>query len=153
VIEIESPEIVLIGFTLAAMLTDDHARHGLEHLARPHDRPRIELGGRHRALTCSRCDSDEVLSRVVDVRDVSERARAGDNDIGIQGERQDGIGHRTAHRNNVQRSARHAEVEQAKRDLRRAGRYVVELIPPFVICGRRKLGSPNDQVNGDARQN
>ena len=39
-----------------------------------HDRARVELRGGDRALAGGRRDADEVLRRVLDVGDVSERA-------------------------------------------------------------------------------
>ena len=43
VIEVEPAQEVLVGFPLAAVLRDDHAGHGLEHLGLAHERAHVEL--------------------------------------------------------------------------------------------------------------
>ena len=43
VIEVESTQVVPIGFALSAVLADDQPRDSLEHLTRPHDRPIEDL--------------------------------------------------------------------------------------------------------------
>ena len=63
VIEVEAAQVVLVRLSLAAVLADDHARHGLEHFARAHDRPRVELPRRDRALARRLRDADEILRR------------------------------------------------------------------------------------------
>ncbi len=50
VIEIEAAQVILIRLSLAAVLTDDQARHRLQHFARAHDRPLLDLTRGHRAL-------------------------------------------------------------------------------------------------------
>ena len=46
VIEVEAAQVVLVGLALAAVLADDDARHGLEHFAGAHDRPRVRAAAR-----------------------------------------------------------------------------------------------------------
>ena len=49
-IEIEPAQEILIGFSLSAVLGDDHAGDGLEDLALAHERPHLELFARDGAL-------------------------------------------------------------------------------------------------------
>ena len=63
VIEVEAAQVVLVRLALAAVLADDDARHGFEHFAGAHDRPRVELPRRDRALARRLRDADEVLGR------------------------------------------------------------------------------------------
>ena len=60
VIEIESAQVVLIGFSLSAVLADDQSRNGLEHLTGPHDRPIEDLLRRNRPFTRRAGDADEI---------------------------------------------------------------------------------------------
>ena len=61
VIEVEAAQKVLVRFALAAVLRDDHARHGLEHFALPHQRSHVELLRRDRTLARRLRDADQVL--------------------------------------------------------------------------------------------
>jgi hypothetical protein len=85
VIQIESTQIVLVGLSFTAVLTDDHPGDGLEHFASPRHRPRIELPRRDGALARRLRDPDEILRRILGVREVRERRLAGHGDIGAQG--------------------------------------------------------------------
>ena len=75
VIEIEAAEVVLIGFAFSAVLTDHDARYRFQHLAGPHDRPRIELSRGDRPLTGGLGDAHQILRRVLDegFRTIAER--------------------------------------------------------------------------------
>ena len=99
VIEVESAQEVLVGFALAAVLRDDHARHGLEHFALPHDRPDVELPRGDRALARRLRDADEILGRVLDVGQVRERPLADHGDVGVERQVHDFVvGHRSGRR-------------------------------------------------------
>lgn len=74
VIEVEPAQVVLIRLPLAAVLADDHARNRFEHLAGTHHRPGIELCCGDGALAGGCGDADERCCRVLDIRDVPERA-------------------------------------------------------------------------------
>ncbi len=95
VIEIEAPQVVLIGFPLAAVLADDDAGHGFEYLAGPHDGPRLELPRGNGALTRGLRNTHQVLRRIGDVRKIGERVLAGDGHIGVQRQTQHRV---SAHR-------------------------------------------------------
>jgi hypothetical protein len=92
VIQIEAAQEVLIGFSLATVLRDDHAGHCLEHLALPHEWPHIELLRGDRALTRRCRDADQVFRGVLGVGEIDERALADDHDFRVQGQMQHLVG-------------------------------------------------------------
>ena len=73
VVEIHAAQEVLIGFAFAAVLGDDQAGRGLEHFARPLDRPRVQ-----------RFTGDALLARCIG-RFRLEGARRGHGDGGQDG--------------------------------------------------------------------
>ena len=91
VIEVEPAQVVLVGLAFAAVLADDHARDGLEHLGRAHHRTGVELAGGDRALAGRLGDPDQVLGRPLDVGEVGERGLAGDGDVGGERQREHGV--------------------------------------------------------------
>jgi hypothetical protein len=61
VVEVEPAQEHLVRFAGAAVLRDDHARHGLEDFARTHSRPRVEFGRADDALRGSHALADRVV--------------------------------------------------------------------------------------------
>jgi hypothetical protein len=86
VIEIEPAQEVLVRLTLAAVLCDDDAGHGLEHLALSHEWADVELLGGDRTLTRGRGDADEIFSGVFDVGEVRKCAFSDDDNFGTERE-------------------------------------------------------------------
>ena len=83
---------------------------------------------------------DEILGRVLDVGDVSERAASGHDHVGVQ---RRASGRRPRYRDarlpTHDPCAQHAEIEQAKCELGAAGRHVVELIRAGLVGHGRQL--------------
>lgn len=52
------------------MLADDHARHRLEDLAGSHDRPCLNLSGRHGAFTRRGGHADQAVLGVFEVGEI-----------------------------------------------------------------------------------
>ena len=125
-IQVESTQVVLIRFALAAVLADDDARDGLEHFARSHEGPPVELSGRDRALAGRLRDADKVLSRMFDVSQVGKRPFAGDGDVGVQREMQHDVDARRRQRQH-ELPPETCEIDQRERDLHAARRHSVEL--------------------------
>ena len=153
VVQIESPQVVLVGLPLAAVLADDQARHRFEHLARPHDGPRFELRRGDGADAGGVGDAHQVLARVLQVGDVAERARAGHHHVGGQRQRQRGI--------NLQRLAggrhrhllpRRREVHQPERERGRSRRRPLDVVLPGRVGGRGRHGAPGFEVDGHPRE-
>ena len=85
VIEVETSQVVLIRLAFSAVLTDHHSRNGFEHLARAHDRTRVELAGGDGSLTGGLGDAHQILCRVLRVSEVRERGFAGDRHVRVEG--------------------------------------------------------------------
>ena len=152
VIEIEATEVVLIRLALAAMLAHDQAGHGFEHLAGAHHRPGIQLGGGDGSLAGSRSNADEVGRGILDVRDVSEAAGPGDDDVGAQRQRHDRVGRDRRAARHRDGAPKHAEIEKPESELGAARRNRIESIAADVVGGGCQLLRVDDQVDRDARQ-
>ena len=64
----------MIGLAPAGVRARDHAGHGLEHFANPHERADLELPGGNGALTGRLRDANQVLLRIFHVSQIGERA-------------------------------------------------------------------------------
>jgi hypothetical protein len=73
VIEIESTKVILVGFALAAVLTDDETGYRLQNFGRPVDGTDGELRSGDRTLAGGRRHADQVFSRVLDLGEIAER--------------------------------------------------------------------------------
>jgi hypothetical protein len=152
VIEVETSQVVLIGFALSTVLADDDAWNCLEYLAVPHDRPRVELACCDRALRCRLRDADQVLGRVFGIAEVRKRRLACDRDICTEGEVQDHVRSRTSRRY-IDVLAGRREVDQGKSQLMPARRHFKAIASLTICCGprlHRALGGP--QLNRHAGQ-
>jgi hypothetical protein len=141
VIEVEAAKVVLVGLALAAVLTDDDAGDGLEDFARPHDRPRVELSCGDRALTGRLRHTDEVLGRVLHVRQVREGALAGHRHVGIQGEVQDGLERCTAGGGDGHLAPRRREIDQSEDDLVAAWRNLLDAVATLTVAHSPQCGA------------
>lgn len=61
VIEVESPDEVLVRLAVTRVLGDDQTRDGLEQLAFAGDRPKPEIGRTDSPLGCAGGDADEIV--------------------------------------------------------------------------------------------
>jgi hypothetical protein len=145
VIEIEPAQIVLIRFALSAVLADDHARHRLEHFGRAVNRANGQLRGGDGAFARGGGDADEVLGRVLDFRQVTERAWRSDDDVRAGGDEHHRIRGKAAARGHGDRSAYGAEVDQAEDQFGTAGADVVEPVDAGAV------GDRLDQIGGVCR--
>ena len=80
------------GFSLAAVLADDQARYGLEHLGGSYDGPRRQLSRRDGPLTRGSRDTDKVLGWILKLRQVAKRPCGRDGDIRGERDPEYGIG-------------------------------------------------------------
>jgi hypothetical protein len=152
VIQVEPAQIVLIGFALAAVLADDHARHRLQHFAWPLHRTRLELRGGDRPLTGRPGDADEIAGRVRNIGDVAECRRTRHDHVGIQGERQHDVGYDRPRRRHRDRAPDDAEIQEPVGELGIAGGHGVEPVRSGDVGHRRQFDPPRDQLDRDARQ-
>ena len=93
VIEVEAAQVVLVGLALAAVLADDDAGHGLEHLAGPRHRARASSWrDGDCALARGLRHADEVLRRTLrrSARFANVRI-PGHRDVGAQGQVEDDV--------------------------------------------------------------
>ena len=152
VIEVEAAQVVLIGFALAAVLAHDQAGNGLEHLARAHHRTCIQLGSGDRSLAGSSGDAHEIRRRVLDVRDVSECARPGHDDVGAQRQRQRGVGRDRRAVRDRDRAPKHTEIEKPEGELGGPAGHIVESVCAGLVRGGRHLARVEHQIDRHARQ-
>ena len=153
VIEVEAAQEILIGLPFAAVLGDDQTRYRLEHLAVAHQRPFVNLPGRNRALTRGLRDPDQVLFRILDVREIREGALAGHGHIRTQRQVQHRVDLRDPGRRHVDRPPRGGKVNQDETDLVAARCDALE--PKCATCvGDRKQRRPGRRAELDrhARQ-
>ena len=78
---------------------------------------------------------DQILGRVFSVRQVRERAPAGDRHVGAQPQRQDDVHPDRAGRRNRDGSSCRRKIEQGIRELTIARRHLFESILPFLVRG------------------
>ena len=83
----------------------------------------LELRRGDGALTRGGGDAHEILGRVLDVDDVAEGAGPGDDDIGVERESQHVLGGDGDSAADPDQTPEHTEIEQSKRELRRACRH------------------------------
>ena len=126
VIEVEAAQEVLVGLALAAVLRDDDARHGLEHLALAHDRPHVELTRGDRALARRLRDADQALRGIVDVGQVGEAAAGHDGHVGAHRQLEHRVAPDLAAVDHDTAVDGRPEVHQRDHDRVRAARHVLE---------------------------
>ena len=125
VIEIESAQIVLVGFPFTAVLRDDHARHGFEHFTASHDRARVELPRRDRPLARGLRYSDQIFGWRLRIREVGEGTLGGDGHVRAQHEAQHDIHRRCgARRADLDHSPHRSKVHEREIQLAGTGRQV-----------------------------
>ena len=92
-IEVEPAQVILVRLALSAVLADDEAGYGLEHLRRPEDRTRFDLGRGDRTLARRVGHPDETLLGVRDVGEVGERVPRRHHDVRGDRQSQDRVDH------------------------------------------------------------
>ena len=153
VIEIEPAQEVLIGFSLTAVLRDDHARHSLEHLGLPHERTDVELLCGDRALARRRGDADEILGGIFHVREVGERALAHDDDFGVERQMHDLVVGDDLSSAHLEVFVVHGgEVDETHRELIRARWNILEVVVALPVSHDLAWLAATQQLHGDARK-
>jgi hypothetical protein len=114
--------------------------------------PHIELCGCHRALARCGGDSNEVLPRVLDFDDVSERRRARDDDVGVECEGEHDIVNYWRGFRDIDRAPENTEIDQPKCQFGGAGRHAFESVSAFVVGRGRQLRRAHEEVDRHARE-
>ena len=148
-IQVETAKVVLVGLSLAAVLTDDEARNRLQYFARPHYGTRLELGRGDGADAGGGGDPEQVLRRIQKVGDVPEGGPGGHHDVSCQRERQDDI-----HRQELAQGHGHltvgaGEIDPPENQGGRSRGDSVDAPFPGVIGDGGELGAVGLEVDDD----
>lgn len=154
VIEIEPAQKILIRLPLPAVLRRDHAGDRLEDFSGTHHRTHIELLSGDRALTGGLGDADQIFGRILDIREVDERALAGNRHFGVHREVHHGIDHDRRRRDIDVVMHDRREVNQREDQLIPSRRHAVEHIVASRSGGRLFLHAAGHrpQLHENARE-
>jgi hypothetical protein len=129
------------------VLTDYHSGDRFQDFPRPHHGSRFHLRGRDCALTRRRCDPDEILSWVVDVRHAAERRGSGHDDVGAEGKKQAGIGNGGLTWPHLDGFPDLGKVDQPEGQFRLARRNPIEPVSSFAISAGRRRRVVHNQID------
>ena len=136
VVEIESAKVVLVGFALTTVLTDDETRHRLQNFGRSVDGADGELRSGDRSFASGRRHADQVFGRVLDLGEVAERLWGRHDDVRARCHQHDHVGLHGGSGRHIDGPPHHAEVNQPNGQLRGSSRHAVEPIRAGSISNR-----------------
>ena len=152
VIEVEAPQVVLVGFPFPAVLADDQSGHRLEDLADAHHGPYFELTSRDRTLAGGRCNPHQAFLRPLNVLDVAKGHRRRDDDFGVQRQDHDDVDDGSVAVGDRGGAPHDSEVEQPVRELDDASRDVLEVVRSARVGHRGHGHAGGHEIDGHARQ-
>ncbi len=140
VIEIEAPQVVLVGLPLAAVLADGETGNGLEHFGGPHDGPSLQLARRDRALARRDSDAHEVRGRIRLIGQIAKRAGARHRHVRAERERERDIHRGPLSGDDRDLTANGREVDHPEEQTSGSGSDAIDPVRPV------QLGERDDRV-------